>query len=134
MTDTVFLDTVGMLALWNQRDQWHDAAKEAFAEQAKLRTRLVTTPFVLLECGNAAARAAFRQSVVALRKQLLDGGDLIAPTGEEITQAWNAYKNGEANQAGIVDQVSFVVMRRLGLVGAFSNDQHFRAAGFETLF
>ena len=36
--------------------------------------------------------------------------------------------------AGIVDQVSFVVMRRLGLTRAFTNDWHFRAAGFETLF
>jgi len=134
MTSAVFLDTVGLLALWNRRDQWHDTAKEAFAKQVELRTRLVTTPFVLLECGNAAARTAFRQSVVVLREQLLEGGDLLDPTGEDITQAWNAYRSGDANQAGIVDHVSFVLMRRHGLVRAFSNDQHFRAAGFETLF
>jgi len=33
-----------------------------------------------------------------------------------------------------VDHVSFVVMRRLGVGRAFTNDRHFRAAGFETLF
>ena len=37
-------------------------------------------------------------------------------------------------RGGIVDHVSFVVMRRLGLTQAFTNDAHFRAAGFEVLF
>ncbi len=134
MTGAVFLDTVGLLALWNRRDQWHVAAKTAFAKQAELRTRLVTTSTVLLECGNAAARTSFRQSVVVLRNQLFDGGDLLEPTLEDISQAWVAYGHGEADQAGIVDHISFVVMRRYGLARAFSNDQHFRAAGFETLF
>lgn len=41
---------------------------------------------------------------------------------------------GEAGQAGIVDQVSFLVMRRLGITEAFTNDRHFQAAGFVTLF
>jgi uncharacterized protein len=35
---------------------------------------------------------------------------------------------------GIVDHVSFTIMRRLGISKAFTNDGHFRAAGFETLF
>ena len=40
----------------------------------------------------------------------------------------------EAGQAGIVDHVSFAVMRRLGITQAFTNDRHFQTAGFETLF
>jgi len=36
--------------------------------------------------------------------------------------------------AGIVDHVSFVVMQRLNVTHAFTNDHHFHAAGFETLF
>jgi predicted nucleic acid-binding protein len=30
--------------------------------------------------------------------------------------------------------ISFTIMRRLGITRAFTNDRHFRAAGFETLF
>jgi len=41
---------------------------------------------------------------------------------------------GDAADAGIVDQVSFEVMRRIGVTQVYSNDRHFRAAGFETLF
>jgi predicted nucleic acid-binding protein len=33
-----------------------------------------------------------------------------------------------------VDHVSFAVMRRLGISKAFTNDRHFKAAGFEPMF
>lgn len=134
MTQAVFLDTVGLLALWNRRDQWHDDARSVFDNLAAARTRLVTTNEVLLECGNAAARHPFRPLVVQLRNQLSAGGNLLAPSMTEWEDAWMAYSRGEAAQAGIVDHISFAVMRREGLKRAFSNDQHFRAAGFETLF
>jgi predicted nucleic acid-binding protein len=45
-----------------------------------------------------------------------------------------AYERGEADGAGIVDHVSFAIMRRLAISKVFSNDGHFRAAGFERLF
>ena len=53
---------------------------------------------------------------------------------QEIEDAWAAYERGEAAQAGIVDHVSFQVMRRLGITEAFTNDKHFEAAGFTLLF
>ena len=28
----VFLDTVGLLALWDEDDSWHDAAKKSFQD------------------------------------------------------------------------------------------------------
>jgi predicted nucleic acid-binding protein len=45
----VFLDTVGLLALWDEADQWHVAAEGAW--QGILASGMVpcTTPFVLLE-------------------------------------------------------------------------------------
>ena len=134
MSEAVFLDTVGLLALWNRRDQWHTAASTVFDGLVADRTRLVTTSEILLECGNAAARHPFRQVVVELRDQLHAGGDLLNPSPAEIEEAWKACSRGEAAQAGIVDHISFAVMRREGLTKAFSNDQHFQAAGFETLF
>ena len=63
----VFLDTVGMLALWDEADQWHHDAERAFEEVTNKRLSLATTPFVLLECGNAAARRPYRGAVVEWR-------------------------------------------------------------------
>ena len=130
----VFLDTVGLLALWNVDDQWHAAAEKAFAKIDQAQTTLLTTAYVLLECGNAAARSGMRTEVDRLREQFELADTLIWPTTADWAEAWAAYRRGEADSAGIVDQISFAVMRRAGIAQAFTNDRHFRAAGFELLF
>jgi predicted nucleic acid-binding protein len=124
MTD-VFLDTVGLIAAWDTTDQWHSAADGAYRRLLSQGRRLVTTGFVLLECGNAATRRPFRQRVNVLRRALVDEGLLMEPTPEEVEEAWATYDRGEAGQAGIVDHISFIVMRRLGLTEAFTNDRHY---------
>ena len=58
----------------------------------------------------------------------------MVPTVHDWQDAWLAYEKGEADCGGIVDHVSFAMMRRLGISKAFTNDRHFRAAGFEALF
>jgi len=131
---TVFLDTVGLIAVWDTADQWHAQAAAVFERLAKNRTRLVTTSFVLCECGNSAARKPYRNDVEEFRRELLRFGDLIAPLPEDEHSAWEAYREHHAARAGIVDQISFVVMQRLQIREAFTNDAHFRAAGFITLF
>jgi len=94
----------------------------------------VTTTYVLLECGNAAARRPYRDKVIAIRDGLSQAGDLYEPTPQDLEQAWIDYARGLAGSAGIVDHVSFAVMRRLGLAEVFTNDRHFTAAGFTILF
>ncbi len=95
---------------------------------------MITTTAVLLECGNAAARRPYRSAVNRLRQQLEQGNRLITPSSDDWQQAWLSYDKGEADAAGIVDHVSFVVIRRLGITTAFTNDKHFRAAGLKTMF
>ena len=95
---------------------------------------VLTTTYILLECGNAAARRPFRRAVKQWREALTASNAIIDPSDDDRSEAWAAFDRGEAGNAGIVDHVSFVVMRRLGITRAFSNDSHFRAAGFETLF
>ncbi len=56
------------------------------------------------------------------------------PTTQDWDLAWAAYARGDAGEAGIVDHVSFIIMRRLGITDAFTNDRHFKTAGFNTLF
>ena len=131
---TVFLDTVGLLALWDESDQWHETAQASFAELASSRANVVTTTFVLLECGNAAARRPYRPSIARLRQEMEEGGRLIVPTLEDWHAGWLAFSKEKQDGAGIVDHISFAVMRRLGVSRVFTNDRHFRAAGFETMF
>lgn len=131
---TVFLDTVGLLAVWDVADQWHTVAVPVFHSLRAAKVRFVTTPLILYECGNAAARRPYRKHVFVMRQLLLIAGDLIEPTVDDIESAWMAYERGNTGHSGIVDQISFAVMRRCGITQAFTNDKHFTAAGFLVLF
>jgi uncharacterized protein len=131
---TVFLDTVGLLALWDVRDQWHADADAVFQSLSSAGVRLVSSSFVLLECANAAARRPYRMAVERLRQSLEPSGMLIVPTTNDWDEGWKAFGRGDGAGAGIVDQVSFLIMRRLAITEAFTNDRHFQAAGFVTLF
>lgn len=132
--NTVFLDTVGLIAQWDTDDQWHVAAEAAYGRLRSERRPVLTTTFILLECGNTSARRTFRTDVCVLQHALTLRNELVVPTQTDWDSAWEAYRRGDADRAGIVDQVSFAVMRRLGITDAFTNDRHFTAAGFTTLF
>ncbi len=131
---SIFLDTVGLIAIWNNSDQWHDVALAAYESLKQKEIHLFTTSFVLLECGNAAARKPYRKSVLRLREQLAENRGLIIPTDADCEDAWQEYDHAQPHDAGIVDCVSFIVMRRLGISEAFTNDQHFQDAGIKILF
>ncbi len=81
--NAVFLDTVGLLAIWDVSDQWHNAAEAAYLQITAKRLPFVTTRFVLLECGNAAARRSWRKEAAQLRQTLERRGELIVPTDED---------------------------------------------------
>lgn len=49
----VFLDTIGLLAVWDASDQWNAAADAAFRDIMQRGRSVVTTPFIL--CGIAEA-------------------------------------------------------------------------------
>jgi len=130
----VFLDTVGLLAIWNSADQWHGVAEAAYREIVNSRRLAFTSTYVLIECGNACARKPFRWEPIRLREKLESENRLILPGQSDWIAAWANYESGYAGNAGIVDQMSFVLLRRMYLSEVFSNDRHFTAAGFTTLF
>ena len=85
---------------------------EVLAEEADFST----TSLVLVECANAAARRPYRAAVVELRESLTAAGAAIDPSGTEWEQAWQNYARGNAGSASVVDQLSFLIMRRYGVI------------------
>ncbi|HEV7404527.1 MAG TPA: hypothetical protein VGO11_16420 [Chthoniobacteraceae bacterium] len=130
----VFLDTVGIVALWNKRDQWHAAANDAFRVLLAERAILYSTTYVIAECANALSRVPVRGNLAKLVAGLNKTGGLHVPTDVDWNEAWARYVSGPSGSPGMVDRLSFQVMRRFGLTRVFTNDQHFFDEGFSPLF
>ncbi len=131
MTQT-FVDTLYMIAVVNQRDQYHEQALELlelYADQP-----LLTTDAVLLEVGNALARG-HKAEAVRLMEGAFISEDLqvvrLAP--ELFDKAFDLYRPHQDKEWGLVDCVSFVVMREAGVTDALTFDRHFAQAGFRPL-
>ena len=125
MMPPVFLDTVGLIAIWDEADPWHDWAVPVYERLVGERRRLTTSLYVLLECGNAAAKRPYRDDVTDLFHRLDGLGLLLVPSPREHVAAWSAYSRRLNGAAGLVDQYSFVIMKSTGITEAFTNDQHF---------
>ena len=67
MASRVFVDTSFVLALKNERDQYHDQAEDL--SKRFENSLLITTAAVLLEIGNAMAKD-FREEAIAIIKAL----------------------------------------------------------------
>src|SRR5437588_7097150 len=103
----VFLDTVGLLAVWDKADQWHADAEPVFLQLVTSGRPILTTTLVMYECGNAAARRPYRTTVDDLRSWLAAKGWLVEPTASDLDTAWADYRAANVGAAGIVDHVSF---------------------------
>jgi len=129
MSESVFVDTGYILALVNENDQHHAEAlalSERFDGQP-----VVVTDAVLLEIGNALSRMD-RNAAVQIIQDLRDspGATVVNLNPELFESAFDLYRRHIDKQWGLVDCVSFVVMRRMGLTTALAFDQHFVQAGF----
>lgn len=72
----VFLDTVGLIAVWDESDQWHQAADDAYRNFLSQARRLVTTEFVLLEFGTSSVPIACQcASEVSIAREVTDCTD-----------------------------------------------------------
>ena len=127
-----FVDTSFVVALVNRKDQNHSLAldlAERFAGPG-----LVTTDAILLEIGNALSRNFKRASVEIIEDFLAsDDVKVIHLDPPLFRKAFDLYKSHTDKLWGLIDCVSFVVMKELAITDALSADKHFEQAGFNIL-
>ncbi|HET9210114.1 MAG TPA: PIN domain-containing protein [Thermoanaerobaculia bacterium] len=132
MPRRTFVDSLFVIALVNRRDQYH---RQASALAASLRGEpLLTTDAVLLEIGNGLARSHKKEAVAILEElRAADELKIVSLTPDLFERAFHLYKTRQDKEWGLVDCVSFVVMKDEGVQSALTFDRHFRQAGFEAL-
>lgn len=127
-----FADTSFFMALVNKADEHHEAA---FAIAGLTRYSVVTRDYVLLEFGNACAnrkrRHAFARVLDALDQS--PGFLRVRATDSILDEAVRRFRRRSGTDWSLVDCTSFVIMEKLRLTDAITNDAHFTQAGFRAL-
>ncbi|MCP5197449.1 MAG: PIN domain-containing protein [Gammaproteobacteria bacterium] len=130
MREALFVDTGYVIALINENDQ-HHAHALALSQRYESHP-LVTTDAVLLEIGNALSRIARREASQIIRYFLEAEEVTVVPlTSERFNQALNGYERYQDKNWGLVDCLSFEVMRERKLSTALTFDHHFTQAGYQ---
>lgn len=135
ISNAVFLDTCGWVALLNASDDLHAAATAAWRVLGQRGRLIVLADWVLAETGNGLARTPARSRFVNA-VQLIESSpraQLIRVSDELRERALAQYADRADKAWGLVDCASFIVMQDHGMSEAFTNDRHFQQAGFSCL-
>ena len=124
----IFIDTSAVFALASARDLNHHGARRRFDALLRTRRQILTHSYVLSESmallqhrlGRDAA-LAFASEARAFEVEWVD---------ESLHASAVAALRGAPRSVSLVDQVSFLLMRRRLIDEAFAFDRHFAAVGF----
>ncbi|MDQ3321965.1 MAG: PIN domain-containing protein [Acidobacteriota bacterium] len=127
-----FVDNFYVVALVNKRDEFHERANELVLEFDN--QPLLTTDAILLEVGNSLAQNNKQKSVEIIDEFLSSKEIEIVGMDETLfNKAFELYKTHTDKTWGLVDCISFVVMRENNITDAPTSDKHFVQAGFRAL-
>lgn len=135
MKAEVFLDTAYAIALASRNDQLHHVALNLADELQLAKTRLITTRAIMMEIGNALSKQRFRSTAVRLLQSLDNDPNVeIIPFSDQLyIKAYTLFCERPDKEWGLIDCVSFIVMKELAITEALTNDDHYRQAGFRVL-
>ncbi len=131
----IFVDTWAWVALADQSDQYHQAAKDQNQKLLKTRRRRLTSDWVLGEVINylySAAPAVEAQEYITGILNAADAGtvQLVHVSPSQFHRAWGMrQKYHDKPDISFVDFTSMVVMQDLGIAEIFSGDAHFEHVG-----
>ena len=130
--EQILVDTAYVLALVNERDQYHDRAQE-LADLFEGHDLLITDA-VLLEIGNALARG-FKEQAIEIITYFFESEEveIFRHSSQVFDKAFALYKKYDDKEWSFVDCISFIVMRERGIKQALTFDRHFEQAGFVTI-
>jgi len=128
--NAVFVDTSGLLALLNPKDDNHHGAARAFASLRVRQASLVSTSFVLVETYALLGRRFGLDAVQQFREDFAPLVDVVWVDEALQDAGLDLLLSRRTRRLSLVDAVSFVVMRRRKIDDAFAFDPHFEQAGF----
>ncbi len=116
-----------------KRDQYFDDAQSRWSSIRKEAIPLVTTNLVLVETATLLSRRSSADVAVKRIRSIYQSGSFVIhdSSRKDETAGLDLMAQYRGQDISMVDGVSFAVMKKLGITGAFSFDHHFLIAGFE---
>jgi len=127
---TVFVDTSALFALLDADDAGHDLAFPAWSGGIDECARFVTTNYVIVETIALAQRRLDIHAVRALIDEILPMIDTIWVTDADHSTGLSLLLMAARRHLGLVDCVSYAIMRRMGIRDYLGLDPHFEEQGF----
>jgi predicted nucleic acid-binding protein len=114
------------------RDQHHS---DAIRVSSSLRQTIVVTEFVLIELANALAEIESRQRALSLWESLRRDSNttIVLASSDLVARGMKLYSDRLDKEWSLIDCISFVVMKEMGITDALTADHHFEQAGFVAL-
>jgi predicted nucleic acid-binding protein len=130
--NSVFADAAFFVATVNERDSFHERAKQFSLEFSGL---IVTSKWVLVEVANYLAKLRYRERAIVFLEDLLADPLVECLPATEIwfDSGWKLYRTRADKEWSLTDCISFEIMRQRAIQEALSSDHHFEQAGFGIL-
>ena len=128
-----FVDTSGIYAILDRSDPEHERARLALEQLASEDARLVTHAYVVVEVGALVQRRLGLHVVRRFVDDLLPLMEVVQVDATMHAEAMAAFLAADRRGISLVDRVSFLVMRQLGIRRAFTFDADFADEGFAVI-
>jgi len=135
MSDLVFIDTWGWLALGHRKDAHHHEVKVVYKQLRAKGARLYTSDYVLDELISLLFRREIFEESVRFLDGLLNASEKGLLTIERITSArfastWLLRKKfQDKTRISFTDLTSMVLMKERGIQVVLTDDEHFEHVG-----
>jgi predicted nucleic acid-binding protein len=129
--DVVFVDTSAFVALRNQRELEHDAARRALRDLVERRVPLLTSNYVFAETYTALLVRVGRDEAITWGRALRASTAIELVRVDEVLEeeAWSILESHADKRWSYVDATSFALLARERVAVAFSFDQDFAQRG-----
>ncbi len=135
MTSPLFLDANYLIALEVSDDQHYNEATEHWKTLIDTPLAFVTTSYVFDEIVTFLNSRRQHAKAVRVGNNLRTAANIDVVQVDEplFYEAWGYFEQHADKTYSLTDCVSFVLMKRLGIVEALTFDKHFVQAGFTKL-
>lgn len=120
----IILDTSGVIAAYNQRENEHDAARAVLADSDE---RFVISPLVLAEIDYLAHRYLGSHAALTMLGELQELATVVPVDNEDFRTAIGQIVRYRDMVIGLTDAMNVVVAGRFKVTTLFSLDGHYRA-------